>query len=214
MRFVYGKRELDPSEKNWLESMSSIRISFYRDLHAKCYLNENAALLTSMNLYESSQVNNYEMGLYISRAEDPELYESILNEAKHLLTNSDPPLNDTSTKSAVQNPTQQKTLHGYCIRCKTNIAFNPQEDENYCPECRIDWEKNDGRDYQHPEKYCHSCSKEHKEISYSRPMCKSCYAQNSPPQDLKTSTQPSQPHPRAIPTTRTPPPPVQSASGA
>lgn len=73
------KREADSSEKNWLESMPSVRTSFYADLHAKCYLNENAALLTSMNLYEASQGKNCEMGLYLSRAEDSELYESILN---------------------------------------------------------------------------------------------------------------------------------------
>ena len=191
VRFVYGKREADPSEKNWLESMSSVRTSFYAHLHAKCYLNENAALLTSMNLYESSQVKNYEMGIYISRVEDPELYESILNEAKYLLTNSDPPLKDTSTKSGTSNSTRQNTRLGHCIRCKTNIAFNPQEDETYCSECRTDWEKNDRRDYQHPEKYCHSCGKEHEGISFSRPMCGTCYAENPmPPGLLKTSTPP------------------------
>ena len=59
--------------------------SFYADTQAKRYLNENTTLLTSMHLYESSQVNNYEMGMYVSRVEDPELYESILDEVKRLL---------------------------------------------------------------------------------------------------------------------------------
>ena len=171
--------------------MSSVRTSFYADLHAKCYLNEDAALLTSMNLHESSQVNNYEMGLYISRDEDPELYESIFNEAKYLLTNSDPPLKDTGTKSGTSNSTLQNTRLGYCIRWKTNIAFNPQEDETYCPECRTDWDKNDRRDYQHSEKYCHLCGKERDGVSFSRPLCRNCYAENqTSPEPIKTSTTP------------------------
>ena len=35
---VYGKNELQPEENNWLKSMQSIRSSFCKDLHAKCYL--------------------------------------------------------------------------------------------------------------------------------------------------------------------------------
>ena len=66
VRVIYGKSELQPEESDWLDSMASIRTSFCKNLHAKCYLNENEALVTSMNLYEFSQVNNYEMGLLIS----------------------------------------------------------------------------------------------------------------------------------------------------
>ena len=40
IRVVYGKNELHPEENNWLESMTSIRTSFCKNLHAKCYLNE------------------------------------------------------------------------------------------------------------------------------------------------------------------------------
>ena len=34
-------------------------------LHAKCYMNEHEAIVTSLNLYEFSQQNNEEMGFYI-----------------------------------------------------------------------------------------------------------------------------------------------------
>ena len=40
VRVIYGKNELQPEENNWLESMTSIRTSFCKNLHAKCYLNE------------------------------------------------------------------------------------------------------------------------------------------------------------------------------
>lgn len=38
-------------------------------LHAKCYMNENEAIVTSLNLYEVSQQNNDEMGFYIRRSD-------------------------------------------------------------------------------------------------------------------------------------------------
>ena len=89
VRVIYGKSELRPEESNWLEKMSSIRTSFRSNLHAKCYLNENKALLTSMNLYEFSQQHNDEMGILITRDEDPDLYEDIWEESRRLLRNSE-----------------------------------------------------------------------------------------------------------------------------
>jgi phosphatidylserine/phosphatidylglycerophosphate/cardiolipin synthase-like enzyme len=80
---------LQPDESNWLKSTTSIRSSFCKDLHAKCYLNENEAILTSMNLYEFSQVNNNEMGIHIDKATDPDLYKDIYEEAQRLIRISD-----------------------------------------------------------------------------------------------------------------------------
>ena len=89
MRVIYGKNELQPEENNWLKSMTSIRSSFCKDLHAKCYLNESEAILTSMNLYEFSQVNNNEMGIYVVKETDPTLYNEIYEEVKRLIRISD-----------------------------------------------------------------------------------------------------------------------------
>ena len=48
VRIIYGKSELQPSELNWLRSISSIRTLFCKELHAKCYLNEKEAIITSI----------------------------------------------------------------------------------------------------------------------------------------------------------------------
>ena len=85
VRIIYGKNELQPEENNWLESMNSIRTSFCKNLHAKCYLNEREALLTSMNLYDFSQVNNNEMGLMVSRDAEPRLYDDIFQESMRIV---------------------------------------------------------------------------------------------------------------------------------
>lgn len=89
VRIVYGKSELAPAEINWLKTLEFVRTSFCQNLHAKCYLNEWGAIVTSMNLYEFSQVNNNEMGVYIAREEEPELYREILEEAQRLIRISD-----------------------------------------------------------------------------------------------------------------------------
>jgi phosphatidylserine/phosphatidylglycerophosphate/cardiolipin synthase-like enzyme len=89
IRVIYGKNELQPEENNWLKSQTSIRSSFCKDLHAKCYLNETEAIITSMNLYEFSQVNNNEMGIYVVKETDPVLYNEIYEEVKRLIRISD-----------------------------------------------------------------------------------------------------------------------------
>ncbi|WP_298065219.1 phospholipase D family protein [uncultured Acinetobacter sp.] len=89
VRIVYGKSELQPEETNWLKSQQYIRTSFCKNLHAKCYLNEESCIITSLNLYEFSQVNNNEMGIYISRATDSEIYRDAYEEAQRIIRISD-----------------------------------------------------------------------------------------------------------------------------
>ena len=89
IRIVYGKNELHPDEINWLKSLAFVRCSFCKNLHAKCYLNESSAIVTSMNMYEFSQVNNNEMGVLITRNSDPELFSDTYAEAQRLIRVSD-----------------------------------------------------------------------------------------------------------------------------
>lgn len=85
VRIVYGKTELAPREINWLRSLAFVRTSFCQHLHAKCYLNEGHAIITSMNLYDFSQVNNNEMGVLIYREHEPDMYRDTFEEAQRLI---------------------------------------------------------------------------------------------------------------------------------
>lgn len=89
VRVVYGKNELHPDEIQWLNGLSFIRTSFCKNLHAKCYLSESACIVTSLNLYEFSQVNNNEMGILIQRDDDPQLYRDAAEEAQRIIRVSD-----------------------------------------------------------------------------------------------------------------------------
>lgn len=85
VRVVYGKSELQPEEINWLKELTYIRTSFCKNLHAKCYMNEEMGIITSLNLYEFSQINNNEMGVLIRRDEDAELYKDTYEEAQRII---------------------------------------------------------------------------------------------------------------------------------
>ncbi len=89
VRIVYGKNELQPEEINWLKELVYLRTSFCKNLHAKCYLNEESCIITSLNLYDFSQVNNNEMGVLLSRQVDPELYKDAYEEAQRIIRVSD-----------------------------------------------------------------------------------------------------------------------------
>jgi len=87
---IYGKvSDINPDDSNWLHSMPGIKLLFHKDLHAKCYFNEKEAIVTSMNLYMFSQQNNVEMGIYISKEKDEELYNEIANEVDRIKRGSE-----------------------------------------------------------------------------------------------------------------------------
>lgn len=89
VRIVYGKSELQPEEINWLKELDYIRTSFCKNLHAKCYMNEEKCIITSLNLYEFSQINNNEMGILVLRDEDAEVYKDAYEEAQRIIRISD-----------------------------------------------------------------------------------------------------------------------------
>lgn len=89
VRIVYGKSELQPSEAAWLKNLNYVRTSYCPNLHAKCYVSEDACIITSLNLYEFSQVNNNEMGILLKRSEDGEVYQDAYSEAQRIIRISD-----------------------------------------------------------------------------------------------------------------------------
>tara|TARA_B110000902_G_scaffold245576_1_gene299834 strand:+ start:1484 stop:2230 length:747 start_codon:yes stop_codon:yes gene_type:complete len=86
VRIIYRENKLKVEEHNWLEGLIGVRTSICSTLHAKCYINEKEAIVTSMNLYSFSQQNNDEMGIYVTKEQDAELYHDISEEVQRLLT--------------------------------------------------------------------------------------------------------------------------------
>ncbi|WGI18006.1 phospholipase D family protein [Methanonatronarchaeum sp. AMET-Sl] len=164
-KIVYRKNKLEKKEREWLSELEYIKTSYHEDLHAKCYLNEKEAIITSMNLYQHSQENNYEMGVYINKKQDPELYNDLKKEIDFIVETA----KDTDPKQKTQKQ-QKNNKKGYCIRCKKKIKLNPKTP--YCRKCYKKWNKYKNKDYK--EKYCHICKKE-KETTKNKPVCYKCY---------------------------------------
>ena len=111
IHLVYGKSALEQSERDWLKKQPLIQTSFCRNLHAKCYLNEYACIITSLNLYEFSQVNNYEMGVLLSRLEDSEAYDEALDESARILRASKKSVSNFSLSESLSSAQVAKNLN-------------------------------------------------------------------------------------------------------
>ena len=185
VRVIYGKNELQPTENNWLESMTSIRTSFCKNLHAKCYLNEDEALITSMNLYEFSQVNNNEMGIRVVREEEPVLYKSILDESMRIVRTSEEIRVTVARVETTENvgessgakrtqrkprSVQERPKDGFCIRCGIGIVPDPAKP--YCVPHFRSWNRFKNNEYE--EEHCHLCGKDHS-ATMLKPVCYACY---------------------------------------
>jgi phosphatidylserine/phosphatidylglycerophosphate/cardiolipin synthase-like enzyme len=71
-----------------LSSLKNIKIYEKENLHAKCYANEQVALITSLNLYEFSQQNNVEFGVLLDKEKDNEAFEELKREINTLVASS------------------------------------------------------------------------------------------------------------------------------
>jgi phosphatidylserine/phosphatidylglycerophosphate/cardiolipin synthase-like enzyme len=178
IRIIYRENKLHPDENNWLAGQVGVRTSICKHLHAKCYINETEAIITSMNLYEFSQINNNEMGVYVSKGTDADLYKSIFDEVQRLLTISeeiritvqkfDSNQKDKKESKPIQKNDKDKHL-GFCIRTGVQIPFNI--DKPLSAEAYKKWNEYSDPDYK--EKYCHfSGELSHGETSVSKPILK------------------------------------------
>src|SRR5690606_22015743 len=88
---IFGKQELNPDEMKFLEGLRFIELKYYHNLHAKCYLNEKQMVITSLNLYDFSMVNNKEMGvlLDLNDPNDKDLYNDAWSEIELIDSNSE-----------------------------------------------------------------------------------------------------------------------------
>ncbi|MGO4819586.1 phospholipase D family protein [Flavobacterium sp. W22_SRS_FP1] len=79
---IFGKQELNPNEMKFLQGLRFVILKYNEDLHAKCYLNDEKMIITSLNLYEFSMNNNKEMGVLIDLNDesDKEIFEDALKE--------------------------------------------------------------------------------------------------------------------------------------
>ena len=187
IRIVSRTDKINADDMNFLQNLKNVKVFALDNLHAKCYLNEETAILTSLNLYQFSQHNNIEMGIKINKSEEEKLYAAIYDEVDRIFGESKiyqiRVVEKEKVESKKREPEKVKETpkksqasidEGFCIRCGTRMALNP--DKPLCSKCYPIWAKYSADTY--PEKFCHVCGKESAQ-SYSKPICYSCYKKHN-----------------------------------
>ena len=198
MTLVCRKEDLKPETKDALAQIPSLQLRFLSNLHAKCFYNDSAMIITSLNLHEHSQQNNREMGIYLTRQDDGDVFLEALEEAEFIVRLAEsevvkmektvkevspkPKLfaksrdnrNGNAIVSKLFTPNKGKPggiQSGHCIRCGKDISYNIETP--YCASCYNTWKRYKDPDYE--EEYCHWCGKPNELTTIERPLCYSCY---------------------------------------
>lgn len=187
---IYGKNELTPEQLKFLTGLRHVYLKYHENLHAKCYVNDTKLIITSLNFYEYSMINNKEMGVIYdnTHTEDIEIYTKALEHVKFIEENSDDKPFELSNSNTIKNSTVEKKIEipkqiivksetkktnnhqtGFCIRTGVPIPFNVEKPMSY--EAFKSWSKYSDPDY--AEKFCHfSGEPSNGETSVSKPILK------------------------------------------
>ncbi len=79
---LYRDNQNDDSDIQWFTNFKNVEVFSIKNLHSKIYLNENSAIISSMNLYEYSQINNHEIGVKLDFKTNTDEYKRCLDEIR------------------------------------------------------------------------------------------------------------------------------------
>ena len=165
IKIIFGKNDLKTDEKHALAELKNLELLFFENLHAKCYFNEKEMVITSMNMYEFSEKNNREMGVFITKQEDKNIFEKAVSETLSIIE---------SSETIQLTRTKRDSSIGYCIRCQESIPY--ETERPYCWSCFSIWSQFENYDY--AENVCHSCGKPEM-TSMNRTECYQCFTKNN-----------------------------------
>lgn len=160
---IFGKQELNPDEMKFLQGLRFVILKYNEDLHAKCYVNDDKMVITSLNLYEFSMANNKEMGVLIDKNDptDTQLFEDAFKEVDYINETSQKfelhapkvQINRANDTKAAYSITSSKKSNGmgFCIRTGVLIPFDVEKPFSY--DAFKKWNEYGDPDY--PEKFCH-----------------------------------------------------------
>ncbi len=186
---VCREKDLNSEVKSALKRLKYLELRYDENLHAKCFYNERTMVITSLNLYEHSQVHNREMGILLNTEEDPEVYREALSEAEFIVSRAKRDSTIRSivrevvkeAKKVIDTPNEERPRKaqlpsrakngGYCIRCGESKTFDVKSP--YCAKCYRVWNRYKDPDFE--EKFCHMCGTSNKSASMNKPVCISCF---------------------------------------
>lgn len=149
------------------------KLNIIDNLHSKVYCNESKALITSMNMYLHSIMNNEEIGVLLTKEKEEKQYNQVRDYLNGLTENIESnKVNNVILSQNEKGIEQKDELYGDCIRCGKNLPFN--KEKPLCWNCFDDL-----RDFQGDiwGSHCHLCG-QNSNVTDLRPLCYSCYQKN------------------------------------
>lgn len=181
-------------DRQALAGLEHARFLTHPTLHAKCFANERALLITSLNLFEYSISRNREMGVLLTRddpAFEPAARElrSIVRDAHAVRFASAPPYSahpvahprrdapSAPGSFMVRGPTTPvrpaRRPTAYCILCKAAVRFAP--DRPYCRRCYDDGLTVEQQGGERPlGRHCHGCGDTSGAYNREHSLCPTC----------------------------------------
>lgn len=129
---IYRKYLKEKPDFDWIKDTGNIKVYEKDNLHAKCYINENKAIICSMNLIEYSQDRSIEMGVLITKKDDEEAYHALIKENNNLMINNDgylffPSNNANSNKKIEINKTKEEQV----VKPKLKVELSLEQEHKF-----------------------------------------------------------------------------------
>jgi hypothetical protein len=179
---------VDDQRRDQVRQLEQLQARFQYELielkyvHMKLYLSERAAILSSMNLWDSSKEKNYELAyLFEGRRSAKEFLQNIV-EAELLSAPRVKTLKgwfsdaDAAERAAIESKIRDIGAHGFCVVCgeKCNLDLSKEPTKIRCRPC---WSRSPDRDSSDLRTaFCHYCGKEHRARG-SAPLHEPCRAE-------------------------------------
>ncbi len=181
--FIYGKNDLHPEQRTLLSKIKNLSLFFSRNLHAKCYFNEQELIISSLNLHEYSERNNREMSVVFQAHEG--VFGEAATEVQLIMEAADlesgRPIALTRKSAAPQKSSNSGNAHprrnrndGYCIRCRQPIPSDRAQP--HCDPCESIWAAYSNFEYE--ECFCHACGRSWSTCR-ARPLCRECFYESN-----------------------------------
>ena len=135
-------------------------------LHSKLYLNENNAVMSSMNMVAGSQNDSQEIGIWTDE-------DRLIRDFKHYSMDLSKRQMNLDYVAEVKTPktreSKPKIAPGYCIRTGEEVPFNLKKP--FTDKAFKSWNRFKNAEFK--EKYCHFSGEESSgQTTYSRPILK------------------------------------------
>lgn len=154
---VFSRQELNTDEVKFLENLRFVILKRNESVHAKCYVNDDKMILTSLNLHEcSSGTQSQDMGFVLDRNDpvDAALYEDSFKEVNKITATSEY-YRFQQARPEIPSPgsgyRKMNNAIGFCVRTGAEIPFNIDKPLSY--EGYRTWSRQE--DPNAPENYCH-----------------------------------------------------------